>query len=89
MQYSDNRGEQFSNLTYQITAYTRNIPSMQSSEAVRLLGVEINKILGQKYKMNRLGSPAIKPMITDSTILQYVIRYSCVLSLEENRIYKN
>lgn len=77
-------------MTYQITAYTRNLSSMQSIEAVRLMGIEINKVLGgEKYKMNRLGNPAIKPTITDNTILQYVIRYSGVLSLEENRLYKS
>lgn len=77
-------------MTYQITAYTRNLSSMQSIEAVRLMGIEINKVLGgEKYKMNRLGNPTIKPTITDNTILQYVIRYSGVLSLEENRLYKS
>ena len=90
LQYSDNMGEQYSNLSYQITAYTRNIASMQANEAVRLLGTEINKVLGGKnYKMNRLGNPTIAPTITDNTILQYNIRYSTVLSLHDNRLYKS
>lgn len=77
-------------MAYQITAYTRNLSNMQSIEAVRLMGIEINKVLGgEKYKMTRLGNPTIKPTITDNTILQYVIRYSGVLSLEENRLYKS
>lgn len=89
LNYSDNRGEQYSNLGYQITIYSRNIPSMQAEEAVRMLGNEVNKVLGGQYKMNRLGNPVVVPMTTDSTILQYIVRYSGVLSLEYNILYKS
>ena len=63
---------------------------MQANEAIRLLGTEINNVLGgENYKMNRLGSPSIAPTITDNTILQYNIRYSTILSLQDNRLYKS
>lgn len=63
---------------------------MQAEEAVRLMGNEINKVLGgENYKLNRLGSPVIKPFITDNTILTYTVRYNGVLSLNDNRLYKS
>ena len=88
-QYSSNLGEEFSNLTYQINIYSRDISSMQSNEAVRVLGKEVNKVLGDKLKMVRMGSPAIMPLPSDNTILQYSIRYSCVFDIKRNIIYKD
>jgi hypothetical protein len=88
-QYSSNLGEEFSNLSYQINIYSRDISSMQANEAVRVLGEEVNKVLGENLKMVRLGSPAIMPLPSDNTILQYSIRYSCVFDIKRNIIYKN
>ena len=88
-QYSSNLGEEFSNLSYQINIYSRDISSMQANEAVRVLGEEVNTVFGENLKMVRLGSPAIMPLPSDNTILQYSIRYSCVFDIKRNIIYKN
>lgn len=87
--YSSNLGEEFSSMGFQINFLTRDIPSMQSNEAIRIVGNEINKVLGEEMKMVRQGSPVILPLPNDTTVLQYSIRYSCVFDIIRNIIYKD
>lgn len=87
--YSSNLGEEFSSMGFQINFLTRDVPTMQANEAIRIVGNEINKVLGEEMKMVRQGSPVILPLPTDTTILQYSIRYSCVFDIIRNIIYKD
>lgn len=87
--YSSNLGEEFSALTYQINIYSRDISQLQANEVVRLLGSEVNKVLGEKMKMVREGNPATVTLPSDNTILQYSQRYSCVFDIIRNIIYKD
>lgn len=88
-QYSSNLGEEFSNVGYQINAYTRDIPSMQSPEALRIMSDKINNVLGIQLRMVRSGNPVIMPLPSDDTILQYSVRYTGVLDIIRNIIYKD
>lgn len=87
--YSSNLGEEFSAMGFQINFYTRDISTMQSNEAARIVGNEINKVLGEEMKMIRQGTPVINPLPADTTILQYSTRYSCVFDIIRNIIYKD
>jgi hypothetical protein len=88
--YSSNLGEEFSSLGYQINCLAKNTKEMQANEVVRLMGEIVNKVLGENYKMKREGISPIIPLPSDNTILQYSLRYTCVLDiLRDNRIYKN
>lgn len=88
-QYSSNLGEEFSNVGYQINAYTRDIPSMQSPEAIRILADKINNVLGIELNMVRSGNTPPLPLPSDNTILQYSVRYTGVLDIIRNIIYKD
>ena len=88
-QYSSNLGEEFSNVGYQINAYTRDIPSMQAPEALRIMENKINNVLGVQLGMIRNGTPVIMPLPSDNTILQCSIRYTGVLDIIRNIIYKD
>jgi len=87
--YSSNLGEEFSDMNYQINILTRDVPTMQANEAIRVLANEINKILGEEFKMVRQSSSPILPLPNDTTILQYSMRYSCVFDIIRNIIYKD
>ena len=39
--------------------------------------------------MTRIGTPALMPLIEDKTIIKYSLRYTCVLDLTTDTIYKN
>ena len=87
--YSSNLGEEFSSMGFQINIYIRDIPTMQSSEAMKMLANEVNKVLGEQMRMVRLASSPPLPLPADTTILQYSMRYSCVFDIIRNIIYKN
>jgi len=88
-QYSSNIGEEFSDVAYQINAYTRDIPSMQSPEAIRIMSDKINNVLGVQLQMVRSGNTPPMPVLSDNTILQYSVRYTGVLDIIRNIIYKD
>lgn len=88
-QYSSNLGEEFSNIAYQINVYTRDISSMQKNEVMKALADKVNNVLGVKMKMVRNGNPITMPVPSDSTILQYSVRYTGVLDIIRNILYKN
>lgn len=88
-QYSSNLGEEFSDVAYQINAYTRDISSMQAPEAIRIIADKINNVLGIQLKLVRSGNPVTAPLPSDNTILQYSVRYTGVLDIIRNIIYKD
>lgn len=88
-QYSSNLGEEFSNLGYQINIYTRDISSMQKNEIVKKIADKVNNVLGVKMNMVRNGNPITMLVPSDSTVLQYSVRYTCVLDIIRNILYKN
>lgn len=88
-QYSSNLGEEFSNLGYQINIYTRDISSMQKNEIIKKLADKVNNVLGVKMGMIRNGNPITMLVPSDSTILQYSVRYTGVLDIIRDILYKN
>ena len=88
-QYSSNLGEEFSNVGYQINIYTRDIPSMQRTQIMRILQNKVNNVMGVQLRMVRNGNPATATLPSDSTILQCSTRYTGVLDIIRNILYKN
>lgn len=89
-QYSTSEGEQVSDLSYQIDCYSRGTLKLQATESSMLIGKVVNEVLGgKKYKMTRISTPVLMPLIEDNSIIKYSIRYTCVLFLNQNTIYKN
>lgn len=87
--FSTADGEKVSNLSYQIDCYSRGTELFQATESAMLMGRVVNKVLGGKnYKMTRMGTPALMPLIQDKTVIKYSLRYTCVLELETSTIYK-
>ena len=86
--YSSNLGEEFSNIGYQINVYTRDIPSMQKNEIMRKLADKVNMALGIRLDMIRGGNPVTMLVPSDTTILQYSVRYIGVLDILRDIIYK-
>lgn len=86
--YSSNLGEEFSNIGYQINIYTRDISSMQKNEIMRKLADKVNMALGTRLGMIRGGNPATMLVPSDTTILQYSVRYIGVLDILRDIIYK-
>lgn len=88
--FSTATGEEVSSLAYQIDCYSRNTTDLQSTESAMLIGRIVNQVLGgMNYKMTRIGTPVLMPLIEDKTVMKYSLRYSCVLELKTNTIYKN
>ena len=88
--FSTADGEQISNLSYQIDCYSGNTENLQATYSAMEMGKIVNDLLGgPNYKMTRIGTPALMPLIEDKTIIKYSLRYTCVLNLKINTIYKN
>lgn len=87
--YSSNQGEEYSNLGYQINCLSRNLPTMQSTEAVRLMIDKVNEVLGERYMMVRGVPTPPRSLPADNTVVISSIRYNCVFDIKENRIYKS
>ena len=88
--FSTAQGEKVSNLSYQIDCYSRSTEFLQATESAMLMGRIVNNVLGgPNYKMIRVGTPVLMPLIQDKTVIKYSLRYTCVLELDTNTIYKN
>lgn len=88
--FSTSEGEKVSELGYQIDCYSRNTENLQATDSAMLIGRIVNSVLGgPKYKMKRTGTPVKMPLIQDKTVIKYTVRYTCVLEIETNTIYKN
>lgn len=92
LKFSTTKGEQVTNLAYQIDAYcdTTQLSTgeiLNAGDSAKLLGNKISKLLGgEKYKMARVGNDPTVPIGPDSTIMRNVQRYNCCL--HKNIIYR-
>ena len=87
---STTQGERSTTLGYQITAYSRDMQEYDAIDSVReILNIIDDYLQIPNYNMQRIGSPAIIPYISDSTIMTGAIRYNCVYDKETNLIYRN
>lgn len=87
---STTQGERSTILGYQITVYCRATEEHDAIDAVRFILDIIHKFLQPpNYNMQRVGSIAIMPYISDNTVMTGAIRYTCVYDYETNLIYRN
>ncbi len=53
-----------------------------------LMGNVVNKLLtGPRYKLSRVGTPSIVPIVADKDVIRYILRYSCSIDLDKNTIH--
>ena len=53
------------------------------------MGNRVNEVLtGKNYRLTRVGTPTLLPLISDKSILRYSLRYECSILLDTNKIYK-
>lgn len=84
------QGERTTALGYQITAYSRDTQDYDAIDSVRkILNIIDDYLQIPNYNMQRVGSPAIMPYISDITIMTGAIRYTCVYDKDTNLIYRN
>ena len=87
---STTQGERSTALGYQITVYSRDMQEYDAIDSVReILNIIDDYLQIPNYNMQRIGSPAIIPYISDSTIMTGAIRYTCVYDKDTNLIYRN
>lgn len=86
---STSQGERTTNLSYQITAYSRDMEEYDYVDSVRFMMDIVNEYIAGKIAMRRLGDMAVKPYITDKTIMTCSQRYSCVYDKDMQLIYKS
>lgn len=83
-------GERTTALGYQITVYSRDMQDYIAIDSVReMLNIIDDYLQIPRYNMQRIGSPAIIPYISDATIMTGAIRYNCVYDKETNLIYRS
>ena len=83
------QGERTINLSYQITAYTRDMEEYDYVDGAKIMMDIINEYIAGNMAMRRLGDMAVKPYITDKTIMTCSQRYSCVYDKDMQLIYKS
>lgn len=87
---STTEGERSTALGYQITVYSRDMQEYDAIDSVReILNIIDEFLQPPNYNLQRIGSPAIVPYISDSTIMTGAIRYTCVYDKDTNLIYRN
>lgn len=87
--FTDNDGEHVSNVGYQIDCYSRSYEEIEAKDMVILMGNRVNEVLtGENYKLTRVGTPSIMPIISDKSIMRYTLRYEGSILLDTNTIYK-
>lgn len=87
---STTQGERSTALGYQINVYSRNMQEYDAIDSVReILNIIDDFLQPPNYNIQRVGSPAIIPYISDSTIMTGAIRYTCVYDRDTNLIYRN
>lgn len=83
------QGERTTSLSYQITAYTRDADEYDYVDGAKIMMDIINEYIAGNMAMRRLGDMAVKPYITDKTIMTCSQRYSCVYDKDMQLIYKS
>lgn len=83
------QGERTTNLSYQITAYSRDMTDYDYIDSARFMMDIVNEYIAGNIAMRRLGDMAVKPYITDKTIMTCSQRYSCVYDKDMQLIYKS
>ena len=87
---STTQGERTTALGYQITVYSRDMQEFDAIDSVRqILSIIDDYLQIPNYNMQRIGTPAVIPYISDSTIMTGAIRYNCVYDKETNLIYRS
>lgn len=87
--FTDNDGEHISDLSYQIDCFSRSFEEIEAKDMVILMGNRVNEVLtGENYRLTRVGTPSIMPIISDKSVMKYSLRYECSLNLDTNTIYK-
>lgn len=88
---STTQGERSTLLGYQIKVYSRDTEEYEAIDSVKFMLDIIYDYLqpANGYNMQRLGSPAIVPFISDNTVMTGTIRYTCVYDYDTNLIYRN
>lgn len=83
-------GERTIALGYQITAYSRDMQDYDAIDSIKkILDIIYDYIQIPRYNMERVGTPAIMPYISDATIMTGILRYNCVYDKETNLIYRS
>jgi hypothetical protein len=87
---STTQGERTTLLGYQITCYCRDTEDYDSIDGVKLmLDVVYDTLKLPNYNMQRVGTPAVIPYISDATVMTGALRYNCVYDYETNLIYRS
>lgn len=86
---STSAGERTTNLAYQITVYSRDMETYDYIDSVKFMMDIVDEYIADNIAMRRLGDLAIKPYITDKTIMTCSQRYSCVYDKDMQLIYKS
>lgn len=87
---STTQGERTTALGYQVTAYCRDTEDYDAIDSLKLmLDVIYDCLKLPKYNMQRIGTPAIIPYISDSTVMTGALRYNCVYDYDTNLIYRS
>ena len=86
---STTQGERTTMLGNQITVYSRDTEEYEAIESVKFMLDIIDDYMKEEYNMQRIGSPAILPFISDETVMTGAVRYTCVYDYETNLLYRN
>lgn len=87
---STTQGERTTALGYQVTAYCRDTKDYDAIDSLKLmLDVIYDCLKLPNYNMQRVGTPAIIPYISDSTVMTGALRYNCVYDYDTNLIYRS
>ena len=87
---STTQGERSTALGYQFTAFSRDLDDYSARQSVtEILNIIDEYLQPPNYNVQRVGSQATMPYISDATLMTGAIRYTCVYDKETNLIYRN
>ena len=83
------QGERTTNLSYQITTYSRDMEEYDYVDSAKFMMDIVNTYITENMAMRRMGDMAVKPYIKDNTIMTCTQRYNCVYDKDMQLIYKS
>jgi hypothetical protein len=59
-----------------------------SDEVSKILGVEVDTLLNTTFNFTQIGEPFGSPLVNDSSVYRWVIRYSAIIDQQQNKFFR-
>jgi len=77
---------------YQLEVYCKTMDISgtiyTSDEVSKILGVEVDTLLNTTFNFTQIGEPFGSPLVNDSSVYRWVIRYKAIIDQQQNKFFR-